>query len=137
MFDIGWGEFMVVGVVALVVIGPKDLPKVMRTMGQATAKLRRMASEFQAQFQEAMREAEIDEIKKEVADLDAAARGIGPGFNPIQTIRDEIKGRGRGEGGSGAGLRPAGLAEPCRSAGPPPPRSRSRMKRLRSMLTFP
>ena len=64
MFDIGWGELLVIGVVALVAIGPKELPTVLRTLGQWMAKLRRMASEFQGQFQEAMREAEMSEKLK-------------------------------------------------------------------------
>ena len=57
---------MVIGAVALIVIGPKDLPKALRTVGNMTAKVRRMASEFQNQFQDAMREAELDEIRKQV-----------------------------------------------------------------------
>jgi sec-independent protein translocase protein TatB len=73
MFDIGWGELLVIGIVALVVIGPKELPGVLRTLGQGMAKIRRMASEFQGQFQEAMREAEMHDIKNQV---DEAARGI-------------------------------------------------------------
>lgn len=86
MFDIGWSELLLIGAVALVVIGPKDLPKVLRTVGQATAKLRRMAGEFQTQFNEAMREAELDEIKKNVADLNQAAS-----FNPVEAAREEIR----------------------------------------------
>jgi len=61
MFDIGWGEFLVIGIVALIVIGPKELPGVLRSLGQGISKIRRMASEFQGQFQEAMREAEMAE----------------------------------------------------------------------------
>ncbi|WP_054144107.1 Sec-independent protein translocase protein TatB [Bosea sp. AAP35] len=69
MFDIAWSEFMLVGAVALVVIGPKDLPKAMRTVGQAVGKMRRMASEFQGQFNDAMREAELHDLKKQVEDV--------------------------------------------------------------------
>ena len=58
MFEIGWGELLIIGIVALIAIGPKELPGVLRTLGQWMSKLRRMASEFQGQFQEAMREAE-------------------------------------------------------------------------------
>ena len=47
MFDIAWGEFVVIAVVALIVIGPKELPAVLRAIGQWTAKIRRMAAEFQ------------------------------------------------------------------------------------------
>ena len=76
MFDIGWGEFLLIGIVALIVIGPKELPGMLRTLGQGMTKVRRMASEFQGQFNEAMREAEMSEIKKSVDEMSAAARGF-------------------------------------------------------------
>lgn len=60
---------MLIGAVALVVIGPKDLPKAMRTVGQMVGKVRRMAGEFQSQFNDAMREAELHELKKQVEDV--------------------------------------------------------------------
>ena len=82
MFDIGWGELLVIGIVALVVIGPKELPGVLRTLGQGMSKIRRMASEFQGQFQEAMREAEMQDIKKSVDELTASARGFGT-YDPL------------------------------------------------------
>jgi sec-independent protein translocase protein TatB len=69
MFEIGWSELLVIAVVAIVVIGPKDLPKAMRAVGGWTAKMKRMAREFQGQFNEAMREAELDTIKKDVEAL--------------------------------------------------------------------
>ena len=62
MFNLGWGEILLIGIVALIAIGPKELPGVLRTVGQALAKVRRMANEFQGQFQEAMREAEMAQI---------------------------------------------------------------------------
>jgi len=69
MFDIGWTELVVIAVVAIVVIGPKDLPRAMRTVGQFTGKLKRMAREFQGQFNEALREAELEDVKKSIQDL--------------------------------------------------------------------
>ena len=69
MFEIGWSELLLIAVVALIAIGPKELPTVLRTLGQWTSKLRRMASEFQSQFQEAMREAEMADLKKQVDDM--------------------------------------------------------------------
>jgi len=92
MFDMSWGEVMLIGGVALIVIGPKDLPKALRTVGQITTKMRRMAGEFQSQFNEAVREAEFDEIRREVDGVRKSAGTMGPVFNPVQTIRDEIKG---------------------------------------------
>jgi sec-independent protein translocase protein TatB len=80
MFDIAWSEFLVIGVVALIVIGPKELPAVLRAVGQWTTKIRRMATEFQSQFQEAMREAEMADLKKEVDNLNNVAKGVTADF---------------------------------------------------------
>ena len=83
MFDIGWSELLVIGVVALIVIGPKELPSVLRAVGQWTGKIRRMAGEFQNQFQEALREAEMSDLKKQVDELNDAARGLTTSFDPL------------------------------------------------------
>jgi sec-independent protein translocase protein TatB len=91
MLDMSWGEIMVIGAVALIVIGPKDLPKALRTVGQMTSKVRRMAAEFQGQFNEAMREAELDEVKKQLQSVNESVPSLNTSFNPIQTIRDELK----------------------------------------------
>ena len=92
MFDMSWGEVMLIGGVALVVIGPKDLPKALRTVGQVTAKVKRMAGEFHTQFNEAMREADLEDARREVEGLKSTvSSAVSGGFNPIQTIRDEIK----------------------------------------------
>ena len=64
MFDIAWSELGVIAVVALVVIGPKDLPKVLRTVGQWTSKARAMAREFQSGIDDMVRESELDELRK-------------------------------------------------------------------------
>ena len=91
MFDMSWGEVLVIGGVALIVIGPKDLPKALRTVGQMTAKVRRMAGEFQSQFNEAMREAELEDIKKQVAGLNESVGSLNTTFDPVRTARDELK----------------------------------------------
>ena len=90
MFDIGWGELLVIGVVALVAIGPKELPGVLRTVGQWTGKLRRMATEFQNQFHEAMREAELSDLKKQVDDITSEVRSYGS-FDPVSDVRRELE----------------------------------------------
>mgnify|MGYP001619333644 CR=1 FL=1 len=64
MFDIGWTELVVIGVVALVVIGPRELPQVLRTIGAWVGKARAMAREFHSGVSEMMRESELDELKK-------------------------------------------------------------------------
>lgn len=66
MFDIGWSEMAVILLVALIVIGPKDLPRVARTMGQWVAKGRAMAREFQRALEDMAREAELDKVKSEI-----------------------------------------------------------------------
>jgi sec-independent protein translocase protein TatB len=90
MFDIGWSELLVIAVVALVAIGPKELPTVLRTIGQWMAKLRRMASEFQNQFHEAMREAEMADLKKEVDSLTSTAQSYA-NFDPVSEVRKEFE----------------------------------------------
>jgi sec-independent protein translocase protein TatB len=80
MFDIAWGEFVVIAVVALIVIGPKELPAVLRAIGQWTTKIRRMAADFQGQFQEALREAEMADLKKEVDNLNDTFTDTAKGF---------------------------------------------------------
>jgi len=89
MFEFDAGKLVIIGIVALIVIGPKELPRVLRQAGQAMAKLRRMAAEFQGQFMEAMREAELTDIKEEATKLAASAR-IDAGFNPIADLRSEL-----------------------------------------------
>jgi sec-independent protein translocase protein TatB len=91
MFDISWTEFLLVGIVALVVIGPKELPGVMRTLGQYTRKIRGMAADFQNQFQEAMREAEMADLKKSVDDM---AHDI-KNYDPLKSAREDVENIGK------------------------------------------
>ena len=72
MFDIAWSELALIAAVALIVIGPKDLPRVMRNVGQWTRRARTMAAEFQRNLDDMMREAELDEIRKEVEKVSPA-----------------------------------------------------------------
>lgn len=91
MFDIAWSELMLIGAVALVVIGPKDLPKAMRTVGQAVGKIRRMAGEFQGQFNDAMREAELHELKKQVEDVGGSvSSSMSTDYKPIEMPKDDF-----------------------------------------------
>lgn len=101
MFDIGWSEFLVIGVVALVVIGPKELPGVIRTIGKSVGKMRRMAGEFQGQFQEALREADLADVKKTLSGLaDDAQESVSSvkqsisasiPTNPLLDIENQLK----------------------------------------------
>jgi sec-independent protein translocase protein TatB len=72
-FDIGWTEFALIGGVALIAIGPKELPGALRTAGQWVGKARRLAQDFQSQFQEVLREADIADMKKQFDDAANAA----------------------------------------------------------------
>ena len=82
MFDIGWSELVIIAVVALIAIGPKELPGVLRMVGQWMGKARKMAAEFQGQFQEAMREAETHAAVSEplaiTREVQAAPQDIAP-----------------------------------------------------------
>lgn len=97
MFDLSWSELLLVGAIALVVIGPRELPRVLRTVGQTFAKLRRMAGDFQSQFNAAMREAELDDIRNTVNDVQSATSRVlsdsagGARFDPLRTVRNELR----------------------------------------------
>lgn len=93
MFEIGWSELLVIGVVLIVVVGPKDLPRMLRTFGRATTQMRRMAGDFRRQFDEALREAELDEVRDTVRDIGRMdpRHNIREALNPIRAVGDEIR----------------------------------------------
>ena len=129
MFDIGWSELLVIAVVAIVVVGPKDLPKLMRSFGHYAGKLRRAASDFQRQFEEAMRESEVEEVRKaiesvrtETPSLDLKAPIDKPMMLPKPAAAPEAE--------------PAAKAKPARKRGPakakpPTKRGKTRAERAR------
>jgi len=89
MFDISWSEFAIIAVVALIAIGPKELPGVLRMVGQWMGKARKMAAEFQGQFQEAMREAEMADLKKSFDEVKEAATGF-TGGNVMTSLQKDV-----------------------------------------------
>jgi sec-independent protein translocase protein TatB len=89
MFDISWSEFAIIAVVALIAIGPKELPGVLRMVGQWMGKARKMAAEFQSQFQEAMREAEMADLKKSFDEVKEAATGFTSG-NVLTSLQKDV-----------------------------------------------
>src|SRR5579863_7668097 len=89
MFDISWSEFAIIAVVALIAIGPKELPGVLRMVGQWMGKARKMAAEFQSQFQEAMREAEMADLKKSFDEVKEAATGFTSG-NIMTSLQKDV-----------------------------------------------
>jgi sec-independent protein translocase protein TatB len=87
MFDVGWTKLLLIAVVALIVVGPKELPTVLRAVGHWMGKIRRMAAEFQSQFQEAMREAEMEDLKKHADDLNDSVRSLTKPFDSAEHPR--------------------------------------------------
>ncbi len=82
MFDIGWTELLVIAVVLIVVVGPKDLPPMLRAFGKMTTRARKVAGEFRAQFDEALREADLDDVRQTIADAQK--------LNPMNTLREAM-----------------------------------------------
>ncbi|UXS31792.1 twin-arginine translocase subunit TatB [Agrobacterium tumefaciens] len=93
MFDIGWSELLVIAVVLIVVVGPKDLPPMIRAFGKTMAGLRKMAGEFRTQFDEALKEADMDDVRQTISDV----RNLNPtnslrdAMNPLRQLGNEIK----------------------------------------------
>lgn len=109
MFDIGWSELLVIAAVAIIFVGPKDLPRMMRTVGRYVTKVRSMAREFQSSFEDLARETELEELRKEVTGLRDAATA------PLKKLQQEID-KPVKIGGGGAGAAAAAAASEARAA---------------------
>lgn len=122
MFDIGWSELVVIAVVALIAIGPKELPGVLRMIGQWMGKARKMAAEFQGQFQEAMREAEMADLKKSFDEVKEAASGFTSG-NLMTALEKNVDNALdiSGIDKPAETASPAAIEPPAASTEPPPP----------------
>jgi sec-independent protein translocase protein TatB len=123
MFDIGWSELLVIAVVAIVVVGPKDLPPLMRTFGRYAGKLRRAAADFQRQFEDAMRDTEIEEVKKaiesvreETPSLDLKAPVDKPIMLPNASTPAQTNGKGASQPAEAGALKPDKPAKPRKRA---------------------
>ncbi|WLR94124.1 Sec-independent protein translocase protein TatB [Shinella zoogloeoides] len=82
MLDVGWTEILVIAIVLIIVVGPKDLPQMLRTFGRMVSKMRGMASDFRQQFDEALREADLEDVKKTIGEAQK--------LNPLNTIREAV-----------------------------------------------
>ena len=93
LFDLGWSELLVIAVVLVVVVGPKDLPGMLRTFGRVTRQMRAMAGDFRRQFDDALKEAELDEVRKGIDDVRSLdpRNSIREAMNPMKAIGDDIR----------------------------------------------
>jgi sec-independent protein translocase protein TatB len=114
MFDISWTEFLLIGIVALIVIGPKELPAVMRSLGQWTRKIRSLAADFQNQFHEAMREAEMADLKKQVDDMATDIKE----YDPLKDVRADVEAIGKNLDESVKGPEKAAAGQNAAAAAP-------------------
>lgn len=114
MFEVGWTEMLVIAIVLIVVVGPKDLPRMLRTFGKTTAKLRAMAGDFRKQFDEALKEAELDDVKTLASDMRKLnpAADIRKALSPMQKAAEDLR------AGVDAAMKPQ--AKPDTSAQPAP-----------------
>lgn len=93
MLDIGWTELLVIAIVLIVVVGPKDLPPMLRAFGKMTSNLRKMAGDFRTQFDEALREADMDDVRQTISDAKSLnpANALRDAINPLRQMGQEIR----------------------------------------------
>lgn len=82
MFEVGYSEILVIAIVLIVVVGPKDLPKMLRAFGKAMTRFRQVSGDFRRQFDDALKEAELDEVRKTIDDVRK--------LDPRQQVRDVL-----------------------------------------------
>ncbi len=93
MFDFAWSEFGLIALVAVLILGPKELPQAMRTMAKVVRKVRGMASEFQGHFNDMIREAELDDVRKSVQKLSSTniSAEVNKMIDPTGEINSALK----------------------------------------------
>jgi sec-independent protein translocase protein TatB len=124
MFDLGWGELLVVGVVALVVLGPKELPNALRTVSNLTKTARKLAGEFQSGINEIVREAELEDARKAAQSITkgSISQAIEKVVDPtgemksaVKSVEQDVK-----DVKTTAQISPVGPIPPAPSIAPPP-----------------
>jgi sec-independent protein translocase protein TatB len=136
MFDIGWTELLVIAVVLIVVVGPKDLPPMLRAFGKMTQRARKVAGEFRAQFDEALREADLDDVRQTISDAQKLnpVNSLREAMNPLRQMGNDIKAdlQKASTAGNKTDVPPADISAPVPSlslpetppvVAPPPPES--------------
>ncbi|TVQ33805.1 MAG: twin-arginine translocase subunit TatB [Geminicoccaceae bacterium] len=134
MFDLGWAEMGIIMLVALLVLGPKELPRLARDIGRWTGKARAMAREFQRSLEDIAREAELDEVKKQIEQASRfdAGKQIEKTIDPDGTLKRAFEpprvnpapkppAQSAGQSAPQSPVQPAAAAE--LPAPPPPPAS--------------
>ncbi|MDH3581870.1 MAG: Sec-independent protein translocase protein TatB [Hyphomicrobiales bacterium] len=122
MFDIGWTEILIIAVVAIIVVGPKDLPGMLRSLGQYAGKMKRTAAEFRSQFDDALRDSELDELRSSVSDLgdlnpvNQIRDSVNESLNPLKETAEEIKSGIEDFGSSTTGSQPSEETEPAKES---------------------
>ncbi len=91
MLDIGWSELVVIGVVALIVIGPKDLPRMFHALGKVTAKLRSMAREFQTAMNDAAKSSGLDDVRRDLDDLKKVTSPRALGIDALESAASKFE----------------------------------------------
>ncbi|MGB3502458.1 MAG: Sec-independent protein translocase protein TatB [Mesorhizobium sp.] len=93
MLEVGWSEMLVIAIVLIVVVGPKDLPKMLRTFGRTTSKMREMANDFRKQFDEAMKEADLDDVKSTIDSVRQMnpASDLKKALNPMEKAAADVR----------------------------------------------
>jgi sec-independent protein translocase protein TatB len=93
MLEVGWSEILVVALILIIVVGPKDLPGMLRTFGRMATRVRGMANEFRSQFDEALREAELDDVRKGLSEVNKLnpTNSLRDAINPIRKLGEDIK----------------------------------------------
>jgi sec-independent protein translocase protein TatB len=135
LFDLGWSKLIIIAMLAIVVVGPKELPALLRAIGKFVGQIRRQADEFRRQFDEAMKDTELDQIRKDVEDIKRTAtdsmhdieRSAQDSVKPLETAASDITHLGNGTapetGGShgafAAELPPIPAAAPALPTTPP------------------
>ena len=112
MFDIGWSEILVIAVVAVVVVGPKELPRMLRSFGKTMGQVRRMSNDFKRQFDEALREAERE------AGLEDTKKQLQTAMKPLSDVRKDLDATMRSPA-SGSSPKPASSPTPDKADAKP------------------
>lgn len=86
MFNLDWSELLIIAVIAVLVVGPKELPGMLRTIGRYVAKMRKVAGEFRTQFDQALKEAELDGLQQAVRETRSALSTV----NPVNEIKKAV-----------------------------------------------